>query len=61
MPGVEVCIDQVWFGTFVELEGDSRAVRHWATALGFDWDSRITKSYLELESDQEGKETEDGS
>ena len=58
LPGVEVCVDQVWFGTFVELEGDSGAIRHWAMALGFDWDSRITKSYLELESDQEAEETD---
>lgn len=61
LPGVEVCVDQVWFGTFVELEGDSGAIRHWALALGFDWDSRITKSYLELERDYEAEETEDGS
>ncbi len=48
--GVEVVLDEMPFGDFVELEGSEQAIRSSARALEFDWDDRITDNYLELMS-----------
>ena len=49
-----VCLDELWFGNFVEIEAESEeAVLHAAGLLGFDADSGIRFSYAALEKDAE--------
>lgn len=45
---VEVVLDQMPFGNFVELEGDEPAIREAAGHLGLDWQRRILDNYLML-------------
>jgi adenylate cyclase class 2 len=46
---VIVCLDELPFGHFVELEGPSpEAIRQVAGELHLNWDARILKSYLYL-------------
>ena len=46
---VEVVLDEMPFGTFVELEGPSdTSLRAAAAALGLDWSRRVLTNYLEL-------------
>jgi adenylate cyclase class 2 len=45
---VEVVLDEMPFGDFVELEGEERALRAAATRLGLDWQHRILANYLAL-------------
>lgn len=46
---VEVALDELPFGRFVELEGpNDRALRHAARLLSLDWRARYTGSYLAL-------------
>lgn len=45
---VEVVIDELPFGEFVELEGNEAAIKAASTMLGLDWDRRITANYLAL-------------
>lgn len=45
----EVVIDEMPFGNFTEIEGNSvEAIRALAAALDLDWEKRITASYLQL-------------
>lgn len=47
--GLEVVLDELPIGSFVEIEGgDAAQVRAAAEKLGLDWSARISTSYLEL-------------
>lgn len=45
---VEVVLDELPFGYFVELEGPAGALPPAAAALGLDWSKRVLTNYLEL-------------
>jgi adenylate cyclase class 2 len=46
--GVEIVLDEMPFGNFIELEGDEAAIKQAAAALGFDWSQRILDNYLAI-------------
>ena len=46
--GVEVVLDELPFGNFVELEGDEAAIRTASGRIGLDWETRILDNYLAL-------------
>ncbi len=46
--GVEIVLDEMPFGRFVELEGAEADLKTVATALGLDWSRRLLTNYLEL-------------
>ena len=48
LDGVEVCLDELPFGAFVELEGDLEAIEAAATRLSLQEDTRVTAGYVEL-------------
>lgn len=45
---VEVMLDEMPFGDFVELEGAEAAIRTASRDLGLDWQKRILENYLAL-------------
>ncbi len=45
---VEVVLDEMPFGTFMELEGGEEAIVAAAALLGLDWNQRILANYLYL-------------
>jgi adenylate cyclase class 2 len=45
---VEVVLDEMPFGDFVELEGEDASLRAAAGALGLDWNLRILANYLAI-------------
>lgn len=45
---VEVVLDELPFGNFVELEGEEQDLRRAAAALGLPWPERILDNYLSL-------------
>lgn len=45
---VEICLDEMPFGFFVELEGEREGIRKTAALLCLDWSLRITLSYRAL-------------
>ena len=45
---VEVVLDELPFGNFIELEGEEAAIRAAANSLGLDWSQRILYNYLYL-------------
>ena len=45
---VEIVLDELPFGTFVELEGDEQAIKQTAELLGLNWRDRILANYLSL-------------
>jgi len=45
---VEIVLDEMPFGNFVELEGEEEAIRAAAARLGLDWEQRILDNYLAL-------------
>jgi adenylate cyclase class 2 len=47
---VEVVLDQMPFGSFVELEGDENQIREAADMLQLDWEHRILDNYLAMMS-----------
>jgi adenylate cyclase class 2 len=47
---VEVVLDEMPFGNFVELEGEEQAIRRAADKLALDWSRRILDNYLALMS-----------
>jgi adenylate cyclase class 2 len=49
--GAEVCLDELTFGRFVEIEGEPAAIERIATELGFDLKHGITRSYLDLQTE----------
>jgi len=45
---VEIMLDEMPYGNFVELEGDETAIKAAAHALKLDWSKRILTNYLAL-------------
>lgn len=45
---VEIVLDELPFGDFVELEGTEPAIKQAAAALNLDWQKRLTINYLAL-------------
>lgn len=45
---VEIVLDEMPFGQFVELEGAEAGIKAAAAALGLDWSKRLLTNYLEL-------------
>lgn len=48
LAGVEVVLDEMPFGNFVELEGSEAAIRQVADDLNLNWSKRILTNYLAL-------------
>ncbi|PIE80690.1 MAG: class IV adenylate cyclase [Chloroflexi bacterium] len=48
---VEIVLDEMPFGDFVELEGEESAIKTMSAALALDWSRRINDSYLGLMAD----------
>jgi len=48
LQGVEVVLDEMPFGAFVELEGEEPAIRSAAELLKLPWSERILDNYLNL-------------
>lgn len=48
MEGAVLCLDSLPYGDFLEIEGDTAAIRRSAHRLGLDWEHRIVWSYLEI-------------
>ena len=48
LDAVKVCLDELPFGVFVELEGDLEAIDAAATRLNLQEDTRVTAGYVEL-------------
>ena len=46
--GSTLCIDEMPFGPFLEIEGNRSNIRTLATDLGFSWQKRILWNYLAL-------------
>lgn len=46
--GVEVVLDELPFGDFIELEGAEVDIKTAAAALGLDWSRRVLANYLAL-------------
>lgn len=46
--GVEIVLDEMPFGRFIELEGPGAELKPVAEALGLDWSRRILANYLAL-------------
>ncbi len=42
------CMDSMPFADFLEIEGPAAKIRHYASCLGLDWNSRIVLNYLEI-------------
>lgn len=45
---VEVVLDEMPYGNFVELEGSEEGIKTAVTALGLDWDKRLITNYLTI-------------
>jgi adenylate cyclase class 2 len=45
---VEIVLDEMPYGDFVELEGSEAAIKSVAAALGLDWSKRVLANYLAL-------------
>ncbi len=45
---VEIVLDEMPFGNFVELEGEEPAIKVVASQIGLDWEKRILDNYLTL-------------
>ncbi len=45
---VEIVLDEMPFGNFVELEGEESAIKALAGQLGLNWEKRILENYLTL-------------
>ena len=43
-----LCIDEMPFGVFLEIEGRRSDIRKWVDRLGFRWERRILFNYLAL-------------
>lgn len=48
LPGAHLCLDELPFGHFLEIEGEKSAIRETAEKLGLPWEKRILANYLEL-------------
>lgn len=45
---IEIVLDEMPFGNFIELEGDEPSLKNVAAQLGLDWHQRILTNYLGL-------------
>jgi adenylate cyclase, class 2 len=45
---VEIVLDELPFGDFIELEGEETQIRKMAGHLGLEWENRILTNYLAL-------------
>ena len=45
---VELCLDRMPFGTFLEIEGPRQGIRNAARQLGLAWEDRILTNYLAI-------------
>lgn len=45
---VELCIDTMPFGTFLEIEGDKAGIKNAAAVLSLPWEERILTNYLAI-------------
>lgn len=43
--GAEIVLDEVPFGTFMEIEAPREVIRSMATALGLDFEARLVSGY----------------
>jgi predicted adenylyl cyclase CyaB len=48
---VEVVLDKLYFGTYIEIEGPKEEIEKMVKKLDFEKKERITKAYLGLEDD----------
>ena len=48
LEGVEVVLDELPYGNFIELEGSESAIKEVARKIGLEWDQRININYLRL-------------
>jgi adenylate cyclase class 2 len=48
---IEIVLDEMPYGDFVELEGEEVAIKTAATDLGLAWDKRVNNNYLGLMAD----------
>jgi adenylate cyclase class 2 len=46
--GVEIVLDELPYGNFVELEGEESAIKQVAQQLGLPWERRVVDNYLNL-------------
>ena len=46
--GAEIVLDEVPFGTFMEVEGSQDAIRAIVAALGFDFNARLVSNYVDI-------------
>ena len=44
----QICIDQMPFGDFMEIEGGKKEIRNLAKEIGLRWDQRILQNYLKI-------------
>jgi adenylate cyclase class 2 len=45
---LEIVLDEMPYGNFIELEGNEKAIKDTAVSLGFDWQERILSNYLAM-------------
>lgn len=45
---IEVVLDEMPYGAFVELEGNETTIKSSAITLGLDWDTRLITNYLAI-------------
>ena len=48
---MEVVLDKLYFGTYIEIEGPKEEIEKMVKKLDFEKKERITKAYLGLEDD----------
>ncbi len=51
LDAIEIVLDEMPFGDFVELEGEESAIKAMSATLGLDWRKRINNNYLGLMAD----------
>ena len=42
------CLDSMPYGDFLEIEGQEKDIRHYASEFGLNWQKRILLNYLEI-------------
>ena len=48
LDGIEIVLDELPFGNFIELEGEEAQIKSMAGFLGLQWENRILHNYLAL-------------
>lgn len=46
LEGIEICLDEMPYGNFLELEGDREKIPGIANRIGLKWEKRILGSYI---------------